>query len=90
MPVDAALARPASPAAPTPPPPAPPHGVPPPHRVPPPPGTALAALFPYVVPEVDATVMKQLQRVTAKAHAKAAAALIPTPVRAGAAAASST
>eukprot|EP00975_Prorocentrum_lima_P019968 4201744-Prorocentrum_lima.AAC.1 len=46
MPVDPALATPASPA--VPPPPAP-------SRVPPPPGTALAALFPYVVPELDAT-----------------------------------
>eukprot|EP00975_Prorocentrum_lima_P028547 5997933-Prorocentrum_lima.AAC.1 len=63
---------------------------PPPHRVPPPAGTALAALFPYVVPELDATVLKQLQTVAARAQAKAAATLIPTPVRAGATASSST
>eukprot|EP00975_Prorocentrum_lima_P018765 3951050-Prorocentrum_lima.AAC.1 len=55
----------------------------------PPPGTALAALFPYVVHDLDATVLQQLHKVTLKAQAKAAATVIPTPVRAGMAASSS-
>eukprot|EP00975_Prorocentrum_lima_P021339 4494335-Prorocentrum_lima.AAC.1 len=62
--------------------------MPAPHETAPPPGTALAALFPYVVHNLDATVLEQLQRVKAKAKAKAAAAVIPTPVRAGMAASS--
>eukprot|EP00975_Prorocentrum_lima_P069961 12929240-Prorocentrum_lima.AAC.1 len=48
--------------------------MPAPHETAPPPGTALAALFPYVVHNLDATVLDQLQRVKAKAKAKAAAA----------------
>eukprot|EP00975_Prorocentrum_lima_P001402 303058-Prorocentrum_lima.AAC.1 len=64
VPAEAVLAVPGAPV--TPPPPAP-------HRVPPPAGTALAALFPYVVPDLDATVWQQLHKVTLKAQAKAAA-----------------
>eukprot|EP00975_Prorocentrum_lima_P018018 3799721-Prorocentrum_lima.AAC.1 len=63
--------------------------MPAPHEAPPPPGTALAALFPYVVRNLDASVLDQLQRVKDKAKAKAKAAVIPTPVRAGVAASSS-
>eukprot|EP00975_Prorocentrum_lima_P021190 4460736-Prorocentrum_lima.AAC.1 len=46
----------------------------PPPEAPPPPGSTLAALFPYVVHELDSSVMDKLQAVMAKAKAKAKAA----------------
>eukprot|EP00975_Prorocentrum_lima_P005109 1111022-Prorocentrum_lima.AAC.1 len=62
---------------------------PPPPGPPPPAGTALAALFPYVIHELDSSVTDKLHEVAAKAKAKAAPKVVPTPVRSGAAAASS-